>query len=416
MTIDATQIPDGWQAVRLETLAEVVMGQSPPGDTVVDFEGDHGDDGGLPFIQGNAEFGLRSPAPAKWCVRPLKVAEPGDLLISVRAPVGHTNRADQQLAIGRGLAAVRFTAADPSFGWHTVNYAKNVFERVAQGSTFEAIGGTELRSLPILLPPLPEQRAIAAVLDGIDEAIERTEEVIAATERLRDSLLHELLTRGLPGRHSEWVDVPGLGTVPACWDIVRLGDAVDVRSGQMDPRDAALQQLMFIAPDDIESATGRLISRRTVADARAISGKYEFDEQDVIYSKIRPYLMKVYLPEERGLCSADVYPIRPRAGLIRGYLALVLLSPRFTEYARTCSDRTGIPKINRRELLQFRLLLPSEDEQEGIAAVEAALQQEWDAAGEQLKALRDLKASVSDRLLTGHVRVPRAIRDRYGEA
>ena len=233
--------------------------------------------------------------------------------------------------------------------------------------------------LPILLPPLAEQRAIAAVLDAIDEAIERTEEVIAASERLRDALLHELLTRGLPGRHSEWADVPGLGTVPACWDVVRLGDAVDVRSGQMDPRDAALQQLMFIAPDDIESATGRLITRRTVADARAISGKYEFDEEDVIYSKIRPYLVKVYLPEERGLCSADVYPIRPRAGLIRGYLALVLLSPRFTEYARTCSDRTGIPKINRRELLQFRLLLPSEDEQEGIAAVEAALQQEWDA-------------------------------------
>ena len=68
-----------------------------------------------------------------------------------------------------------------------------------------------------------EQRAIAAVLDAIDEAIERTEEVIAATERLRDALLHELLTRGLPGRHSEWADVPGLGTVPACWDVVRLG-------------------------------------------------------------------------------------------------------------------------------------------------------------------------------------------------
>ena len=83
-----------------------------------------------------------------------------------------------------------------------------------------------LRSLPILLPPLAEQRAIAAVLDAIDEAIERTEEVIAATERLRDALLHELLTRGLPGRHSEWADVPGLGTVPACWDVVRLGDVL----------------------------------------------------------------------------------------------------------------------------------------------------------------------------------------------
>ena len=74
------------------------------------------------------------------------------------------------------------------------------------------------------LPPLPEQRAIAAVLDAIDEAIERTEEVISATERLRDALLHELLTRGLPGHHTAWRDVPGLDTIPACWDVVRLAD------------------------------------------------------------------------------------------------------------------------------------------------------------------------------------------------
>ena len=62
---------------------------------------------------------------------------------------------------------------------------------------------------PVAVPPLPEQRAIAAVLDSIDEAIERTEAVIAATERLRDALLHELLTRGVPGWHTEWKDAPG---------------------------------------------------------------------------------------------------------------------------------------------------------------------------------------------------------------
>ena len=84
----------------------------------------------------------------------------------------------------------------------------------------------DVRLIPVLLPPLPEQRAIAAVLDSIDEAIERTEEVIAATERLRDALLHELLTRGLPGHHTAWRDVPGLGAIPACWEVVRLGDVL----------------------------------------------------------------------------------------------------------------------------------------------------------------------------------------------
>ena len=84
----------------------------------------------------------------------------------------------------------------------------------------------------MLLPPLAEQRAIAAVLDSIDEAIERTEEVIAATERLRDALLHELLTRGVPGQHSEWKEAPGIGTIPACWDVVRLGDVAEVQTGR----------------------------------------------------------------------------------------------------------------------------------------------------------------------------------------
>ena len=77
------------------------------------------------------------------------------------------------------------------------------------------------------LPPLKEQRAIAAVLDSIDEVIERTEAVIAATERLRDALLHELLTRGVPGWHSEWKEAPGLGTIPASWEVVRLGEVLE---------------------------------------------------------------------------------------------------------------------------------------------------------------------------------------------
>ena len=93
-----------------------------------------------------------------------------------------------------------------------------------------------LKSLPFLLPPLPEQRAIAAVLDSIDEAIERTEAVIAATERLRDALLQELLTRGVPGWHTQWKDVPGLGTIPADWEVVRLGDGVTHVGSGVTPR------------------------------------------------------------------------------------------------------------------------------------------------------------------------------------
>ena len=154
-----THVPDGWRLVRAgERWRKVVMGQAPPGTTVFDWKDQHGSDAGLPFIQGNAEFERRFPQPVKWCTEPLKTARRGDALISVRAPVGETNRSDCPLAIGRGLAAIRFIAADLSYGWHILNHAKQAFGRVTQGSTFNAIGIKEVRSLHILLPPRRSSR------------------------------------------------------------------------------------------------------------------------------------------------------------------------------------------------------------------------------------------------------------------
>ena len=104
--------------------------------------------------------------------------------------------------------------------------SRKQFARIANGVTRFGLTLDATKALPILLPPLPEQRAIAAVLDSIDDAIEGAEAVIAATESLRDALLHDLFTRGLPSQHAEFRDVPGLGTIPADWEVVRLGDHV----------------------------------------------------------------------------------------------------------------------------------------------------------------------------------------------
>ena len=107
-----------------------------------------------------------------------------------------------------------------------------MLSRLNRATGIPGLNREDVYTLTRLLPPLPEQRAIAAVLDSIDDAIEGAEAVIAATEKLRDSLLHDLLTHGLPGQHTEFRDVPGLGTIPADWDVVRLGDVADVERGK----------------------------------------------------------------------------------------------------------------------------------------------------------------------------------------
>ncbi|RKG84397.1 hypothetical protein D7W82_22510 [Corallococcus sp. CA049B] len=151
---------------------------------------------------------------------------------------------------------------------------------------------------------------------------------------------------------------------------VRLGDVVDVASGQVDPREEPYCDWPHVGGDNIESGSGRLFGLRTARELSFISGKYEFGPEDVLYSKIRPALNKVALPDFKGICSADMYPLRPRSGRIeRRYLAYLLQHDGFLEFAEKHSSRTNIPKINREALLSYEFPLPELPEQHRIADV-----------------------------------------------
>jgi type I restriction enzyme S subunit len=116
--------------------------------------------------------------------------------------------------------------------------------------------------------------------------------------------------------------------------------------------------------------TGELIALKSAEEEGLKSGKFLFDEHMILYSKIRPYLMKVARPEFCGLCSADIYPLSPIDGrLDRDFLFHVLLSPAFTDYAIAGSARAGMPKVNRDHLFDFAFSLPALPEQRRIVGI-----------------------------------------------
>lgn len=174
-----------WASDELGNLAELTMGQSPPGLLVGELRD------GLPFLQGNAEFGVKYPQPRYQCDEAPRRAQPGDVLISVRAPVGAMNVADQACGIGRGLAAVRFTRLSERFGHLVLQQVATQLDRASQGTTFAAIGKNELASLLLAVPPLEEQRAIAEVLDTVNATIRTTERGIAKLRSLIQGLVAE---------------------------------------------------------------------------------------------------------------------------------------------------------------------------------------------------------------------------------
>ncbi|MDE0643324.1 MAG: restriction endonuclease subunit S [bacterium] len=179
---------DDWKWEPLGCLAVIKMGQSPPGSAVSELRD------GQPFLQGNAEFGTQSPHPRYQCNQAPKQARTGDLLISVRAPVGAINIADQRYGIGRGLAAIRFKNIHSQFGNHVIKTKARLLDRVAQGTTFTAIGRPDLASLPVPVPPLKKQKLIAEILDSADLAIQENEAELAKLQKLRSGLASDLLS------------------------------------------------------------------------------------------------------------------------------------------------------------------------------------------------------------------------------
>ncbi len=151
---------DGWIETELSQISEIIMGQSPPSST-------YNENGiGLPFFQGKAEFTELHPIASKWCSEPNKIAEPNDILISVRAPVGATNIANQRCCIGRGLAAIRYPDCN-KYVFYFLRLIEKELDKKGTGTTFKAISGTILKSEIIPLPPLPEQRAIVSKIEQL---------------------------------------------------------------------------------------------------------------------------------------------------------------------------------------------------------------------------------------------------------
>lgn len=154
------------------------------------------------------------------------------------------------------------------------------------------------------------------------------------------------------------------------WTKCTLEEVIEVVSGLVDPNEPPYSELPHIGGDNIESHTGKLRNLRSAKDLGLISGKYAFGNEHVLYSKIRPNLNKVVVSELEGICSADIYPLKPKNGLItREFLAYLLRSNEFLRYAIGHSTRTNIPKVNRKALLEFQLSLPPLDEQKRIAAI-----------------------------------------------
>ena len=260
----------------------------------------------------------------------------GDVLVSTVRPnlrgFARITRAIYNLIASTGFAVLspRQNTISSYIYHHVMTSGFAVYlENATTGQAYPAVRPADVAAYKLSLPPLSEQRAIAAVLDSIDEAIERADEVIAASEHLRDALLHELLTRGLPGQHSEWKEAPGLGTIPASWKAVRLGDVVDVNRDSWSPGDEEkvihyLDLTAVFAPESV-AAPREIVS--TEAPSRA---RRRVHSGDVLVSTVRPNLRgfaRITSATDNLIASTGFAVLSPRQSPLGSYIYHHVMTP-----------------------------------------------------------------------------------------
>jgi type I restriction enzyme S subunit len=244
-----------------------------------------------------------------------------------------------------------------------------------------------------------EQAAIVNILSTVDEAIQKADEAITKTERIKQAMMQKLLTEGIGHREFKQTKI---GKIPKEWEIITLSKICKLIRENYEPQRNG--SLPFIGLEHITS--GAFYTDKYGIESDVTSSKSKFSSGDILYGKLRPYLDKVAISRVEGISSTDVLVITPQKNLsISAYLLLVLHSKRFINFSIARTSGTNHPRVNWKDISKFTIGLPPIEEQKKIASIILDLQQKLELANQRKKKLGTIKLGLMDDLLTGKKRL-----------
>ena len=405
---------DRWAVRELSEVTDVTMGSSPKSK----YYNEDGD--GIPFFQSNNEFGERYPQHDRWCSNPRKIAQEGDLLMTIRGTyVGQMNIADRESCIGRGLAGITpGEKVNGEFLFQQLNQIEPFVKSIAIGSTFDSISSAEINSLEIDLPPLSEQRKIATVLYTVDRAIEKTEKIITQSERVREGITQDIFTTGYYD-HSEYSDVrlgPVKTSAPKDWSIKSIPDYFEIIDGDrgknypsgsdfsdqgyclflsatnVTEEGLKFEETEFITQEkDEELRKGKLKRGDVIMTTRGTVGNFGLYDESVDYDNVRINSGMVILRPKDSISTVKYYYHLFRSGI-------------FQRQINATSYGTAQPQTSVTDIKKMGILEPSENEKNHIYRLIENIVSEIQTQKEYRNQLQQMKRGLMQDLLSGIVR------------
>ena len=279
----------------------------------------------------------------------------GTVILSSRAPIGKVAIAGCEMYCNQGFKnLICSEEVYNKYLYWFLKGKKEYLNSLGRGATFKEISKSIVSEIEIALPSINEQKKVVEKFEKISKIIQLRRQEL---EKLDDLI------------KARFIELFGdLKSNSKGWPIVGFNECAEIDTNMIHDFEG-YEDYPHIGIDSIEKETGRLSGYRTVAEDGVISGKYLFTEKHIIYSKIRPNLNKVAMPDFVGVCSADAYPILVKDDIcVKEYLGYTMRSKYFLDYIVAFSNRTNLPKVNKKQVEGFALPLPPMELQQQFAA------------------------------------------------
>lgn len=371
-----------WKLGMLKDIAEIDMGQSPSGDTCNSIGY------GIPLLNGPTEFGIKNPVAVQYTVDAKRMSKPYDILFCVRgSTTGRMNWSDKNYAIGRGLAALRHKRGEQFryFLRGIIDYNLDLLLASATGSTFPNISRSQLEEMELLIPPLPEQTAIASILSSLDDKIDLLHRQNATLEKMAETLFRQWFVED----------------AKEDWEVQSLSEMANFLNGlacQKFPPKNEIDKLPVLKIKELSSG----ITENSDWASTDIKDEYIVRNGDIIFAWSASLMVKLWDGQE-CILNQHLFKVTSKYSKWFYYLWCKYHLEEFISIA--ASHATTMGHIKRGDLDEAKVLIPSAEELEEMTAQAEPLIQKIITNNIQIRTLTTMRDSLLPKLMSGEVRV-----------
>jgi len=395
------RIPKEWEVVRLGDIIEFVKGKKPK-EITEEYKENY-----LPYL--STEY-LRENKITKFVKisKDVVLTNDGDLIL-----LWDGSNAGEFFLSKRGVLSstmvkieLKEKKYDQRFLYYSLKMKENYLKGLTKGTGIPHVDGTVLNNLKIPFPLLPEQRRIAEILSTVDEAIQKVDEAIRRTERLKQGLMHRLLTRGIG--HKEFKDTE-IGRIPKEWEVAKLGDEniAEIRGNKVI---SGFPKVAFIPMELIPDSN--IFAKYEVRSVRDVRSSIYCERGDLLLAKITPSLengkqgiVPDDIPNGFALATTEVFPIMCK-GIDKLFLFYLLKLSKFrNKIIASMIGTTGRQRASKESVENLKIPLPPLSEQQKIVEILSTIDKKLELERKRKEKLERIKKGLMNELLTGKKRV-----------